>query len=133
MSQENVERVRRAYAFWNEDEVDAFLEMSHPELVFTTSGAFPGFDPVYRGREGMARFRDTMLEAWETFRIEATEFAAYGDWVVIAVRFIGKGRTSGVEVDIAFHHAAHFRDGLIDRLISTPRREQALEAAGLSE
>ena len=133
MSEENVELVRRAYELWNHNETDEFLESAHPDLVYTTSGVFPGFDPVYRGREGLAQFRETMLEAWESFHIEPTQLSPHGDWVIAALRFVGRGKASGVEVDIEFHHAVHIRDGLMDRLLSTPDRSKALEAAGLSE
>lgn len=133
MSQENVESVRRAYEFWNSGDWEPFLESVHPELVYTTSGAFPGFDPVYRGREGMARFRDTMLEAWETFEIQPRDIVDRGDYVIADLQFVGTGRMSGVRVTVGFHHVCHFRDGLLDRLVSHPDRESALEAAGLSE
>lgn len=72
MSQENVEKVQRAYELWNADDVEAFLDLWHPRGIYTTSGTFPGFQPAYRGREGMARFRDTMLEAWASFQLEPT-------------------------------------------------------------
>jgi len=81
----------------------------------------------------MARFSDTMLEAWETFEIEPAEIRDRGDYVVVDLQFRGTGRMSGVEVTVGFHHVCHFRDGLMDRLVSHPDRAEALEAAGLSE
>jgi ketosteroid isomerase-like protein len=131
MSPENVELVRRGYEAWNRSDVEAFLQVAHPQVVYRTSGVFPGFDPEYHGREGMARFRETMLEAWDEFRLEPTEIAPRGDWVVAAVRFVGKGRRSGVDVVVPFHHAFHFRGGLVDRLIAARERAEVLEAAGL--
>jgi ketosteroid isomerase-like protein len=133
MSRENVEVVRRAYALWNSGDWERFLELFHPELVFTASGTFPGFDPVYRGREGMVRFSDTMLEVWESFEIEPTQILDRGDYVIADLRFRATGRASGVEVTVGFHHVCHFRDGLLDRLVSHPDRAEALQAAGLRE
>ncbi len=133
MSRENVDVIRRAYGLWNSGDWDRFLGLVHPDCVFTTSGAFPGFDPVYRGPEGMARFLDTMLEAWEAFEIVPTEILDRGDYVIAELQFVGTGRISGVEVTVEFHHVCHLRDGLLDRLVSHPDRVEALEAAGLSE
>jgi ketosteroid isomerase-like protein len=107
--------------------------MLHPDLVFTTSGVFPGFDPVYRGPEGMSRFAETMLEAWATFELEPTSIEDHGEYVVVALRFRGIGRSSGVETTSSFHHALRFRGGLVERIASHPDRAQALEAFGLSE
>ena len=132
MSQENVDAARQGYELWNGDDRERWLQVFHPEVVFATSGIFPGFDPVYHGREGMARFADAMLEAWESLRLEPTEIEDRGEHIVVALRFWGKGRASGVETTIDFHHVLRFREGLVDRLISHRERDKALEEAGLS-
>jgi ketosteroid isomerase-like protein len=128
---ENVATARLGYELWNRGDMDEFVEYLHPDFTYTTSGVFPGFDPVYRGREGMLRFRDTMLEAWKSFILEPTEIAARGDHVIVAVRFLGTGRESGADVSVDFHHVQHFRDGLVDRLSAHADRAGALQAAGL--
>ncbi len=133
MSEENVEAVRNSYELWSSGDFGRFLEMVHPDFVFTTSGTFPGIDSEYRGREGMTRFSDTMLDAWATFQIEPTEIRGRDSYVIATLRFLGTGRISGVEVAVDFHHVLHFRDGLVDRLISHPNLADALAIAGLTE
>ena len=32
------------------------------DVVFTLSGVFPDFEPEYRGKEDLKRFRETLLE-----------------------------------------------------------------------
>jgi len=131
MSQENVELLQRAYEYWNTDEADQWLALFHPDIEFIPSGVFPGLDPVYRGHAGMARFRDEMLEAWEHFHIDTTKFLDRGEFLGVELRFRGKGKTSGVEVDLNFHHGVRIRDGLIYRLSSNEDLDEALEAVGM--
>jgi ketosteroid isomerase-like protein len=128
----NVDRARHTYELWNGDDVDGFRELMHPEFVYRTSGVFPGFEPEYRGHEGMIRFRDTMLEAWERLELRPVDFEERGDDVIVALRFFGTGRESGVAVEIEFHHLQRFRDGLLAELVAHPTRSGALAAAGLS-
>jgi ketosteroid isomerase-like protein len=52
---------------------------------------------VYRGHEGVRRFASLIREQWATLRIEPKEFRAAGNEVVVSVRLVGVGRTSGVE------------------------------------
>jgi ketosteroid isomerase-like protein len=125
--------VRRAYELWNAEEERRWLETFHPDIQFSPSGAFPGFDPQYHGREGLSRFRKEKLEAWEYFRIEVQAIDDRGDWLGITLRFWGKGKEGGVEVNLDFHHAMHIRDGLIDFLASRESLEEALKTAGFPE
>ena len=133
VSREDIEIATRLYALWNSGAEAEIEELVHPELEYTTSGTFPGFDAVYRGREGFAKFRREMLEAWEYLEIEPREIDDRGGWLLVELRFHGKGRGSGAEVDLEFHHAAQIRDGLLYRLVARPNRIGALEAAGLAE
>ena len=50
--------------------------------------------------------------------------------MVVDVHAVGIG--SGIAVDMTFHHAFHFEDGLVDRWAVYPTPDEALEAVGLS-
>ncbi len=50
-----------------------------------TSGLFPGMKAVYRGPEGMEAFFRTMMEAWESFSIDAEEISEEGNLIVDAL------------------------------------------------
>ena len=45
----------------------------------------------------------------------------------------GQGRESGVEVDTRFYEVCSLRDGKVSRVDEYIERDDALEAAGLSE
>jgi ketosteroid isomerase-like protein len=51
MSQENVERTRRAFDAFNRRDLDAFLAVIDPEVVFTTRFMEMEGDPYYRGHQ----------------------------------------------------------------------------------
>jgi ketosteroid isomerase-like protein len=133
MSQENIALVRRWYAHFNADEVDQLLAMLHPDFTYTASGAFPDFDPIYRGREAFARWRKLQVAPWKQFHIEVGEVLDRQDYVIVTVHLHATGAGSGVTVDQEFHHAWHLRDGVPIRLDSRRTRKQALEAVGLPE
>jgi ketosteroid isomerase-like protein len=74
----NSELIRAGYEAWNRNDLDAWLEVLHPDVEFHTSGVWPDFDPVYRGREGLADFWRRMHEPWEKFRIEVDQIDEQG-------------------------------------------------------
>jgi ketosteroid isomerase-like protein len=133
MSEKNVALIRRWYAHFNADEVDQLLAMLDPDFTYTSSGAFPDFDPVYRGREAFARWREVQVAPWEHFHIEVGEVLDRQDRLIVEVRLRATGAGSGVAVDQTFHHAWHLRNGMAVRLDSRRTREQALKAAGLAD
>lgn len=133
MSQENVDLVRSAYAAWNAGEKERFSDLLAEEVEYTTSGVFPDFDSVYRGRSEFLRFYDEMLAAWEYFRIDVREIETRGDVILCTLRFEGKGRSSGVEVGTDFFHGYRVENGRISYLASRATSEEALEAAVRSE
>ncbi len=55
------------------------------------------------------------------------------DRLVIAITFGGRGRHTGIEVELHPLHVFTVRDGTIVRWQVSLEREQALEAAGLRE
>ena len=74
-----------------------------------------------------------MADTWDPFQVEPTEFLVRGDHVVAGEAFKGRGKGSGVEVAMQSWSVSLLRDGLIVRRDEFLDRDQALEAAGLSE
>ena len=71
---------------------------------------------------------------WEDFRMELVEVLDAGaDVYVSTTRHRGHGRESGIEMDFNVFYVHRLRDGKLARLEMFFSREQALEAAGLSE
>jgi ketosteroid isomerase-like protein len=52
-AQENVEIARGVYEAWNRGDLEAALDLMHPEIkIDYTAGVFPGLDETYEGHEG---------------------------------------------------------------------------------
>jgi SnoaL-like domain len=115
------------------------------------------FPPNFRadschGAEEIKRFWRDLDATFEEFWLEPLEFIDAGEFVLVRLRFHGRGKTSGAKIDEEmFHQATSFRDGRMvrdaeidiryaivfttrDGKIATGReyftREEALEAPG---
>jgi ketosteroid isomerase-like protein len=75
MSEENMEVVRRSFDAYNRDGLDALLPHLHPEVEWTTSGAFLEA-ATYRGRKEVRRYLGSMLDEFEAVRNQPEELIA---------------------------------------------------------
>jgi ketosteroid isomerase-like protein len=129
MSQENVELVQRWIASFDSD-ADAFRDTIHPDIEW-----FPfeeNHTPSY-GVGGAMRIRNQWLDTWDEMRATLGDVVEEGDSVVAAVHVSGRGKSSGVEVDVRLHLHFKVRDGKIVYLFEHTERAEALEGVGLSE
>ena len=127
MSQENVDAVRRALEdYCRGDYVDASAYLA-PDVVWHVGQEPPAHGP--------AEVRDVWKRwdaDWQELETVAEEYIAAGDSVVVAIRYRGRGRASGVEVEGRKFEVHTFRDGLCVSKVDFADRSAALEAAGLS-
>ncbi len=133
MSQENVEIVRRCYEFWEKRDESLIVELLYPDVVYDLSGNV--FNPgVHVGHDGLRSLVEQVEAMWEGFRIDPEEFFDRGEYVVCVARMTGRGRQSGVPVEMRLFNVWQLRDGRVVRMTGGYReRSDALEAAGLSE
>jgi ketosteroid isomerase-like protein len=133
MSQENVEIVRRCSEFFRSRDLSYLAQVVEPDFVFDVSRNV--FNPgVHRGLDGFRQFIEQVDEMWETFDLEIEELVDGGDRVVTGVRIAGRGRGSGIEVEMHVFNVWMLRDGKVLRYEGGYRdRKEALEAAGLRE
>ena len=132
MSQENVETYKRAVEATNRRDLDALVEELDPQVEWHSALVGLG-TAVYRGTEGVRElFRDAD-ETLEGMVFEVSEMRDLSDRVVAFGRLRARGHESGVETDVSFNQVVDFRNGKVSRLRSFLDREDALEAAGLSE
>jgi len=130
MSQENVEVVRRAFAY----EIHSVGDRAEAEAIFdpyvvinpTEEGPSYGLDAI---RDNIAHWK----EAWDELEVTAEDFAEAGDRVLVTVHHRGRGRGSGIEVEARFYLLYTMRNGKVVRQDEYAERTEALEAAGLSE
>ena len=79
------------------------------------------------------RIRNGWLDAWDEHSIDIEEtLDGEGDDVVATVHLIGRGRGSGVEVDVRLYGHLKVRDGKVVYLYEHEERADALEAVGLA-
>jgi ketosteroid isomerase-like protein len=131
---ENVEvgePVRRLWAALSKRDWDAVSAELHPEVEYTPVEE----QVVYRGPEACVQYAERWLEAWDTFsgEPEEVESAPAEDRACIVLRFRGRGKGSGVEIDERHFWVYELRGGRLYRISEYSDRAQALEAAGLRE
>ena len=128
MSQENVEIVREVWDAYSRGDYDRIAGFHDPHIVVVTleDGALHGNDDV------LANYK-RWNEAWERAETTLEEVIGHGDRVFVTVRFHGRGRASGIEVETSFHEVYTLRDGKVLRIHEYEHRADALAAAGLSE
>lgn len=98
MSEEQVEIVRRAFAAFNNADIDALVALCDEDFHIDMSERV--FNPaVYDGHDGIRRFYAEIRDVWATYWWEAEELIEMGDCVVSLLRSGGRGRGSGLEVE----------------------------------
>jgi SnoaL-like domain len=69
------------------------------ELHPAIAGAFVGA-ATYRGKEGARRYLLEIKEAFDEFQFRPLRFSAWRDYLICPSRVTGRGRASGVEIDL---------------------------------
>jgi ketosteroid isomerase-like protein len=128
MSQENVETVRRAYDCLARRDWDAMWRDFDPDFVLDTQ-----LQGSYRGRDECQAFLEDQLSPFQSSTTEPVEVFEGGEHVAVYVKIRARPMESSAEIEVLIGHLFTLRDGLIVRLQTFPKREKALEAAGLSE
>jgi ketosteroid isomerase-like protein len=132
MSQGNVEVATQAIEAFNGTDVQAFAVLTTPDFEWSPSMvAIEG--TIFRGREGIERYFQSLSIAWEKFHIHRDRFRYSESVVVMLGRLEGRGLGSGVPATSSLGMVFDFRDGLISRIRGYLDHAEALEAAGLSE
>ena len=132
MSQENVEVVGTAFEAFSRGDWSTFIEFFDPEVEWLTTGQFVGGE-LYRGHAGVREFLDALSGEFEEFHAEPGNFSQASGVVVADTRVTGMGKRSGVPVELQFTVVVSLRGGRIVRVRNFLDRQEALEAAGLSE
>ena len=135
MSQENVEIVRRVSDAYNRRDVGAMLGELHPEIEWHTwlQAQVGGGATVYRGHQGVREGVRDLEEAFSEIQAEQSEVRDLGERVVAIGRLRGRGKESGAMTESALAWIVEFKSGKVIRVREYLDREEALEAAGLSE
>jgi ketosteroid isomerase-like protein len=130
LSQENVDKTHEFIASYNRRDFDAAVESFDPEIEWVLP-AIQRSDSC-TGIEEIRRFWAGLDETFEELRLDPQETIDAGDDVAIRLRFYGRGKGSGAELDTEmYHQLATFRDGLIVKIEYFASWDEVLEAAGI--
>jgi ketosteroid isomerase-like protein len=135
MSKENVGVVQAATDAFARDGVDGWLEYFTDDVDYRAAeGAIDDRGPIH-GKDALRAYAEEWTEMFDDVRFEPVEVIDAGDDTVIAVmRISGRPKgTSAEALTLSVAGVNTIRDGKIARSREYWTREEALEAAGLSE
>jgi ketosteroid isomerase-like protein len=130
MSQENVDKTEAFIDAYNRRDFDAAVEFFDPEIEWV-------LPPLQRsdscrGPDEIKRFWQGLDETFEELRLDPQESVDAGDRVATRLRYYGRGRGSGAELETEmYHQVATFQDGAMVRIEYFTSWAEAREAAGL--
>ena len=131
MSQQNVELVRQRFEAFNRGDLAAMVDLTDPAAVWWDRSDDPWGGAPHRGRDACMRHLAEILEDAE-LEAQPQELIDAGNSVVVGVRLVGRGRSSGVAFEEHEFHVFKLRDGKVIETREYRERDEALEAAGLS-
>jgi ketosteroid isomerase-like protein len=129
VSQENAELVRSIYAVWERG--GSAIDMFDQEIEMIESSVVPGATTA-RGVDAVARYIASFVNYWDGVQIQPEEYIDAGDQIIVVARFVGRGKSSGVDVDRIWAYVWTIRDGKALRMEAYAERGEALRAVGLA-
>jgi ketosteroid isomerase-like protein len=128
MSPEDLEAVQRAYDAFARGDIETLTTFLAPDIEWRTTPDVP-FLGTYSGLDEFLRGMDEWTGAFEEVTTEVEEMIDAGEKVIVHHRMRGRGRDSGVEVDLAIYQVVAVRHGKLTHMHDYLTREEALEAA----
>jgi ketosteroid isomerase-like protein len=134
LAEEKVEIVSSGLAAFERGDIDAVLKVCAEDIVITQPPELPGVPARQHGHRGVLEALAVWPEQWSDYQIETLRIcAAPRDKVFVTQRTRGRGKQSGVQVEMDFSFVFVVRDGKISEWRLFVHEDDALEAAGLSE
>jgi len=134
MSQEDLATVEDAYRALASEGLDRFIEHWSDDLDHRSIIGAPDDRGPIHGKDAMRAYVQDWMDTFDDFLLEPVELIDAGDGLVVALlRYGGRAKLSGIELDETFGVVFTIRDRKIARGREYATRNQALEAAGLSE
>jgi ketosteroid isomerase-like protein len=121
MSEENVVAARRCIEAYVRGDYEEALEYLAPDVVWEVGQELPAHGPD-EVREVWRRWD----AEWDELETVIDEIVDAGDQLMMAIRYRGRGRASGVEVNDLIYEVHTLRDGRCIRKIEFPTRAEAL-------
>ena len=98
-------------------------------------GTLGGFEQgrVFHGHAAILQGFEDYFDSWERLDLQPKELIDTGDELIVFVHEVARGRESGIVVETDTATISTLRDGMIVRVRNFMDRDQALQAAGLSQ
>ena len=128
MSPEDLDTVRRAYDAFARGDLETLGTFLAPDIEWRTTANVP-FMGNYVGLDEFLRGMNDWASAFEEITTQVEEMIDAGDKVIVCHRMRGRGRDSGVEVDLAICQVVAVRDGKLVSMHDYATRDEALAAA----
>lgn len=90
--------VKRGFEPLRSGDVEALLPFVHPDFEMTTPSHLASEPDTYRGHDGVRRWFDSFYEVMHEVRLEADQFIAVGERVVVPTTLVARGKATGLEV-----------------------------------
>jgi ketosteroid isomerase-like protein len=130
MSQEDVERHRRAFDAFNQRDLDAFLALADREAELTPLTVGVEGIRSYRGHDGVRVWWDDLLAVFPDFHAEVEKIRDLGDVTVARARLRGRGVESDASFEREIWQIVEWRSGRVVRWRTFLSEAEAIEAAG---
>jgi uncharacterized protein len=133
MSQENVEIVQTAFRAFERGDMDSVLQLCDEDIEITQDANLLGVSGHQHGHAGVLEAFALWPGLWDDFQVEILRLHDIGDHVVVATVNRGRGKDSGVPVEMPFTFLFSIRAGKIAEWRLFMSEDQALKAVGLAE
>jgi ketosteroid isomerase-like protein len=125
----NVELVRQGVEAFRRGDLEGLLALTHEDFEIYLPQNLPN-SGTYVGYDGFRTWLDQWLDAWEDFTIEIVEAVAAGARHVVAdIRQYGRGKGSGIPVEMEVAYLWDVRGNRFAALHLYASREEAFEVA----
>jgi ketosteroid isomerase-like protein len=130
VSAENVQIIRRLVEAFNVRDIDSVVQGMEPDVeLHPLQARLEG--KAYRGHDGVREMLADYDQDWEYVQVYAEEFRDADDEVVVLGRLHGRGRASGIDLDVPLGFVWTLHEGKVVRVQSFSEQADALRAAGL--
>jgi ketosteroid isomerase-like protein len=109
---------------FNRGDLDRCLSLTPPEFTMDTAREWPG-GGSYSGHAQVRAFLEEFIGDWERIRYEHSDPEIVNRGIVERARWVGAGRTSGIESSVDFYAVWSVADGQITRFAAFALKEEA--------
>ena len=122
--------VKRSYAAFRRGDIEGWLETLDSDIEWQAAREDPDA-ALHRGHDGVLRYLGQWTEAYDGLQVEPREFIDGGDRILVWVHITGRGRASGLDLDMQQAQIATVRGGKIVRTDEYFDRAEALASMGI--